>query len=112
MPILEKNHYSSLVDGLAKLKEDGYTKDFNQLEHELECKELKCTYKPQEFTIVKMFRFEGMSSTGDNSVLYAIETNDGQKGVLVDAYGVYADAISPEMVQKFRVEYKSADPEK
>lgn len=105
MPILDKNHFTSLVDGLAKLREDGYVRDFNQLENELECKELNRTYKPQDFTIVKTYRFEGMSSTGDNSVLYAIEANDGEKGVMVDAYGVYANAISPEMIQKFKVEY-------
>lgn len=112
MPNLQQNPYESLVDALAKLKEEGYVRDFNQLENELECKELDCKYNPQEFTIVKTYRFEGMSSTGDNSVLYAIETDNGEKGVLVDAYGVYANAISPEMLQKFKVDYTSPNPDK
>lgn len=105
MPILEKNHYHTLTDAIEKLQADGYNRNFNQLENTLECKELSCEYKPEEFTIVKTYRFEGMSSTDDNSVLYAIETNNGEKGLLVDAYGVYADALSPEMIQKFKVEY-------
>ncbi|WP_299002578.1 hypothetical protein [uncultured Tenacibaculum sp.] len=41
-----------------------------------------------------------MSSPGDNSVVYAIQTKTGVKGVLVDAFGVYADSLSPEMIQK------------
>lgn len=106
MPILQKNPYATLTAALQSLQKEGYTRDFNQLENALECKEINCTYDPKQFTITKTYRFEGMSSAGDNSVLYAIETDDGEKGTLVDAYGVYADAISPEMIQKFKVEYE------
>ena len=49
-----------------------------------------------------MHRFEGMSSTDDNSILYAISSKDGIKGTLVDAYGVYAQNISEEMRKKLR----------
>jgi hypothetical protein len=43
-----------------------------------------------------------MSSTDDNSVLYAISAKDGIKGLLVDAYGVYAENISEAMRRKLR----------
>jgi hypothetical protein len=33
-------------------------------------------------------------------VLYAIEAKDGSKGVLVNAYGIYADAASATMAKK------------
>ena len=33
-----------------------------------------------------------MSDPDDSSVLYALEGPDGAKGLLVDAYGAYADA--------------------
>lgn len=105
MPILQKSPYATLSEAIKKLQQEGYTRNFNQLEDTLECKELSCEYKPSDFTITKTYRFEGMSSAGDNSVLYAVETNDGEKGILVDAYGVYADAISPEMLKKFKVDY-------
>ena len=49
-----------------------------------------------------MYRFEGDSSPDDNSVLYAIESKGGIKGVLVDAYGTYAEAMSPEMAMKLK----------
>ena len=41
--------------------------------------------------MVNFFRFEGTSSPEDNAILYVIETSDGEKGTLVDAYGMYSD---------------------
>jgi hypothetical protein len=34
------------------------------------------------------------------SVLYAVETNDGTKGTILDAYGTYADANLGEFLKK------------
>ncbi|OAV42665.1 phosphoribosylpyrophosphate synthetase [Lewinella sp. 4G2] len=107
MPIIQDNPYATLTAAIEKLKEDGYTHDFNQREEYLECKQLGKNFGPADFTIRHTYRFEGMSSAGDNSVLYAIEAADGTKGQLVDAYGVYADSLSEEMIEKFRVEYES-----
>lgn len=109
MPILQNVPHESLITAIEELRQKGYTLDFNQQENCLECKSLDRKFKPEEFTITHAYRFEGMSSAGDNSVLYAIEARDGSNGILVDAYGVYADSLSPEMIEKFRVEYKSPD---
>ncbi|MTB49420.1 phosphoribosylpyrophosphate synthetase [Lewinella sp. W8] len=109
MPILQSSPYDTLTDAINELQAKGYDQDFNQKENCLECKALKKEFQPEDFTIVHTYRFEGMSSAGDNSVLYAIEASDGTKGLLVDAYGVYADSLSPEMIEKFRVEYQDPD---
>ena len=50
------------------------------------------SYKPDQVQVINFYRFEGDSDPGDNSIMYQIETSDGTKGVLVDAYGPYADA--------------------
>lgn len=97
--------YDTLTEALQALQKEGYTLDFNMKEHCIECKSLDQTWKPREFTIVKTYRFEGMSNPDDNSVLYAVETSDDQKGTLLDAYGAYSEALDPEMIQKFRVDY-------
>lgn len=97
--------YNTLTEALQDLKKEGYTLDFNMLEDSIECKSLEKTWKPSDFTIVKAYRFEGMSNPGDNSVLYALETSDGHRGNMVDAYGAYADALDSGMIQKFRVDY-------
>ena len=50
--------------------------------------------------IIDFFRFEGQSDPADNAIMYVVETTDGSKGTLVDAYGAYAD----EHMNKFMSE--------
>ena len=109
MPILQANPYETLTEAIQELKSEGYTYDFNQKGTHLECKALGKDFQPENFTIRHTYRFEGMTNPSDNSVLYAIEAADGTKGQLVDAYGVYADSLTPEMIEKFRVEYEDPD---
>lgn len=92
--------YNTLSEAVDDLQQRGYDYNFNLLENGLNCESLKKRFEPQQFNVVETYRFEGMSSTDDASVVYAIETSDGTKGILVDAYGVYADSLSPEMLQK------------
>jgi len=48
-------------------------------------------FRPDEVVIRKLARFEGVSDPDDMSIVYAIESWDGTRGTLVDAFGVYAD---------------------
>jgi hypothetical protein len=48
-------------------------------------------YKSDEIAIREYHRFEGVSDPDDMSIVYAIESRDGTRGVLVDAFGVYAN---------------------
>lgn|SRR5690606_9338037 len=81
----------SLASCLNKLVLDGYEEDFKASEKGLLSLQREKVYTPDEVHIVNFFRFEGASDPADNSILYVIETNDGVKGTLVDAYGPYAD---------------------
>ena len=44
-----------------------------------------------------------MSSTDDNSIVFAITSDQGVKGVLVDAYGVYASSLNEAMIKKLAI---------
>lgn len=83
-----------------KLLKDGFTEDF-QIDEKglLNSPSTKKTYKPEKVQIVNFFRFEGASDPDDNSILYAIETSDGTKGTLTDAYGAYADPKVSKFIQ-------------
>lgn len=96
--------YDTLSEALEDLKAQGYMYDFNLEEKQLCCEQLDKSFRPSEFKVVGSFRFEGMSNPDDNSVLYVIETSSGEKGTLIDAYGVYADSISLEMAQRLRMD--------
>lgn len=92
--------YDNMVDAINDLKTRGYDLDFNLKENYLECANIKRQLSPNEFDIMEVYRFEGMTNPSDNSILYAIQSHDGLKGVLVNAYGVYADAVSQALVTK------------
>ena len=95
--------YDTLSEAIRDLDRRGYTHDFNLAESCIECKDLDIRVNPSSFEIVEVYRFEGMTSTDDESVVYAIETSDGLKGTLADAYGTYADSLTREMSEKLRL---------
>ena len=70
----------------------GYSENFKLESGGLTTETEQKTYSSSEVKIDDFFRFEGYSDPMDNSILYLIETADGRKGLLVDAYGAYADA--------------------
>lgn len=41
--------------------------------------------------IEKTERYEGDSNPSDSAIIYAITAKNGNKGVLIDSYGAYAD---------------------
>ncbi len=95
--------YETLVEALNDLRARGYTYNFNIRPDCIHCSEADEILDPRQFDIVEVHRFEGMSSTDDSAVLYAIESHGGLKGVLVNAYGVYADPLSDAMIAKLAV---------
>lgn len=84
-------HMKSLASCLNRIIKDGYTDDFSIQENLLRSMNTNRSYLAQQVKIVNFFRFEGYSDPTDNSILYVVETEDGNKGTLIDAYGVYSD---------------------
>lgn len=94
--------YETLSLALDGLQKEGYTYDFNLKEDCLHCASEDIRLDPDDFDIVGVYRFEGMTNPSDSSVLYAVESKTGLKGTLLDAYGAYSEAISPRMARKLR----------
>ncbi|WP_052323922.1 hypothetical protein [Flavihumibacter sp. ZG627] len=80
----------SLSYCMEKAIEDGYSANFQVVDGLLQHADSGQSYEPEQVRIVNFFRFEGVSDPEDNSILYIIETNDGRKGTISDAYGTYA----------------------
>lgn len=94
------NTYETLLDALNELKARGYDRDFNLRENCLECSQSGAQLAADDFEITETHRFDGQTDVDDEVVLYAIESNDGLKGTLVNAYGTYADTASDAIVAK------------
>jgi len=93
--------YDTVTEALKDLKAQGYTLDFNLAFDKLICTGKDLCLQPGEFEITAMYRFEGDTNPDDEDVVYAVESKDGKlKGTITSAFGLYADPLSTEMIQK------------
>jgi hypothetical protein len=96
-------NYETVSAAVNGLKERGFTLDFNLQENCVICNLEK--FDPVDFEITEVYRFEGNTDPADEAAVYAIESNKGQKGVLVTGYGISAEGMSAEMVKKLSVRH-------
>ncbi len=99
--------YETLTAAIQDLKSQGYDQDFNLHPDWIECPAMNAKMKPDEFHVDAVYRFEGMTNPDDSSVLYAIASKAGVKGLLVDAYGVYAESVSQAMLDKLTIDSRT-----
>ncbi|MEO6220196.1 MAG: hypothetical protein ABIO81_07195 [Ginsengibacter sp.] len=100
-------NYDTVSQALDSLKERGYTTDFNIAFDKLICTATKKCLNPHEFEITEVYRFEGETDPSDEAVVYAVASKDEKmKGVIVSAYGMYADSMSNEMIKKLSIHRK------
>ena len=94
-------NYETVVAALNGLKAKGYSLDFNIAFDKIICDDTDICLNPHEFEITEVHRIEGDTNPDDEDIVYAIESKDGTiKGTMSSAYGLYADAVSNDMIQK------------
>lgn len=81
----------TLSSVMNKALHAGYTEDFEMTDTGLKAPSNGHYYQPDQVRIVNFYRFEGDTDPSDSSILYVLETNDEVKGVLINAYGTYAN---------------------
>jgi hypothetical protein len=96
--------FETLTEALQDLKRRGYQNDFNLHPEWIECPPMQLKFRPTEFHVDEIYRFEGANNPDDSSILFAIQSSSGIKGVLVDAYGAYTDSLSSEMVRALTID--------
>lgn len=92
--------YTTVSEAVNDLHQRGFTEDFSFEDDHLGCAALALKLRPEEFEVVETHRFEGPSDPADSSVVYAIASHGGVRGVMVNAYGIYAESTSAELVKK------------
>jgi hypothetical protein len=95
-----KLHYATISQAIETLRKQGYTTDFNLEENCLVCNNEKFTV--DDFEIVDVYRYEGDTDPADEASVYAIESKNGMKGILVSGYGPSADPMSTAMLNKLK----------
>ncbi len=96
--------YHTLSEKMNELRREGYLEDFNLQQNCLECRNGSFKVFTDEFKVDKYYRFEGPTDPADQAILYAISSDIHQlKGVLVNAYGIYSEPITDEMLEKLEI---------
>jgi hypothetical protein len=104
-----RNEMSTLSETANMLIAKGYTENFEMKNDGFTAINAGVKLSPDSVKIRKVYRFEGNSDPDDMSVLYAIESDGGIKGILIDAYGTYAgnEPVNlSEFLKKVRTEEK------
>lgn len=99
--------YDTLSEAVNDLRKRGYTIDFNLEYDHIISHETPVSLMPNEFEIVEVYRFEGETNPSDESVVYALTSKHGEKGVLINGYGIYGDPVDEGMVEKLRVKHQA-----
>ena len=103
---MNKKSYDTVTEAMTELKKLGYTIDFSIMTEKdcIICHETKTELSQEDFKIDGFYRFEGDSDPGDEMVVYAISSNmNNMKGIVVNAYGIYADEKSSAIVKKLNM---------
>lgn len=104
----DKEHMKTLSSCISSLTMVGFDTQFKVLPEGIESLTTHKVYEPDDVTLKNFYRFEGESDPADNAILYAIETNTGEKGVMVDAYGIYTDDNVTEFMKEVENRNKRA----
>ena len=88
----------------AEFQKLGYTVRFVADGDFLKVTETDRRFRPEDVHIRDHRRFEGASDPDDMAIVYALETSDGTRGLLVDAFGVYADPAVGTLLDRMQVD--------
>jgi hypothetical protein len=94
--------FDTVTEAINDLVKRGYTHDFKICEDGITCQILEIKLHPENFEIIEVHRFEGETDPADEAVVYAIQSNRGIKGFLVNGYGIYSDSLTNSMVSKLK----------
>jgi hypothetical protein len=99
--MIPESHYESVSVAINELKKKGFDIDFNLKENQVVCH--MCQFDPSDLEIVEIYRYEGNSDPSDEAIVYALESKDGMKGLLVNGYGVSSDYNTSKIMKQIKV---------
>ncbi len=100
------NPYSTLQQSLDEFGEKGYKDRFDVLSSTSLRTSKGKEYKPEELAINEIKRIENKENQSQKVVIYAIVSNTGEKGILIDNYG----EKGTKEINEFLLKVESKDP--
>jgi hypothetical protein len=98
------SEHASEAPAILMLRQRGFGLAFNAHDGLLLLAGSDRHFRPEDVKIRDYYRFEGTSDPDDMSVVYALEAQDGTRGILVDAFGPYADPAVAAVLDRMRIQ--------
>jgi hypothetical protein len=93
--------YNNLVEATNDLMKRGYTENLSLEGETVDDKNKNIHMTADDFEIDEFYRFEGASNPDDMSIIYAVTSRKyNLKGVLINAFGTYANNSSSAIEAK------------
>ncbi|WP_312901977.1 hypothetical protein [Chryseobacterium taichungense] len=91
---------TTLSQVMTRLAQRGIHREYRMNENgEVKLDNSEKQYSPDDLTIIKTYRFEGVSNPDDNAVLYLVKDQDANLGIIIDSYG--AESNHPKEFDNF-----------
>ena len=100
------NQYDNILEALADLNKKGYNQNFSLTPKGLYCPLTLQTFTANNVKLIESHRFEGESDMEDMAIIYVLEATNDCKGVIIDAFGTYANSELGEFLKQ--VTYQSS----
>ncbi len=101
----------TILEIIRRLNDDGYKANFEIKNGKIISGETQREYSPEELIIEKSYRYEGDSNPDDNAGVYVLTAKSGERGILVDSYGAYADINLAKLIRSIPVREEHKDSE-
>ena len=100
---MQRYEYTSMTEALKGLHARGFTTNFEFLNNAFCAVDGGRTFNAEELSILEHHRFEGVSDPDDEAIVYAIESGEGIRGTIADAYGVYSNPELEAFMEKVKM---------
>jgi hypothetical protein len=89
--IMKTDRSLTVSESLERMRAQGFADEFVVAGGKLSSRRDAGAWGPHGAKILDKQRVEGQSDPDDMAIVYGIETADGRRGTLVDAFGLYGD---------------------
>ena len=99
--MLQVSNTSHTINSIVSdFKTEGFVHTFSIIRDEIGCSGPRKLYKPAEIRIVKQNKSHINPYSSSGAIIYALETNDGYKGILINRCGSFADKAIERFIEK------------
>ncbi|WP_181304024.1 hypothetical protein [Rufibacter sp. XAAS-G3-1] len=103
------DQFNDLEEALTYLGKQGYSHSFTCCPQGWQCKETKEIFSPDELRVEKCHRFHQSRGAHKVAVLYVVAAPNGTKGLIIDNFSTYGNALFGEFLVRMKLYQIPAD---